>query len=262
MNAIRFLALSLILGLAGCVGYGLPSTGGYYGGYPDSGYGQGRPDYGSPSYGYPSHGGGSIRCESEDQRTRRCSIDTRGGVRIVRQLSDTRCVQGRNWGYERGAIWVSGGCRAEFAVGQGGDGYPGHGSGDTIRCESNDNRTRNCSIDTRGGVRLVRQLSDTRCEQGRNWGYDRGGIWVSSGCRAEFAVGRGGGYPGGGAGAGQTVRCESRDNRQARCSVRVNAGVEIQRQLSDTRCEQGRNWGYDRSGIWVSGGCRAEFRVY
>ena len=34
------------------------------------------------------------------------------------------------------------------------------------------------------------------------------------------------------------------------------------RQLSRAACIQGRTWGYGRNGIWVSDGCRAEFRTY
>lgn len=260
MGAIRWgLACAAMLVLAGCVGYGYPLGGAYPsgGGY----YGQGYPDYGDGGY----YGGGrTVRCESNDDRTRHCNADTRGGVRLSRQLSDTRCVQGRNWGYDRSGIWVGGGCRAEFVLGTGGGYYPGTGGGygQTLRCESNDNRTRRCNADIRGGVRLSRQLSDTRCVQGRNWGYDRDGIWVSGGCRAEFTLGTGGGYyPGTGGGHGQTLRCESRDERQRRCNVPVRSSVQLVRQLSDTRCVQGRNWGWDRSGIWVSGGCRAEFSV-
>ncbi len=35
---------------------------------------------------------------------------------------------------------------------------------------------------------LTRQLSDTRCEEGRTWGYDdrRATVWVNDGCRARF----------------------------------------------------------------------------
>ena len=68
-----------------------------------------------------------------------------------------------------------------------------YGGGQTIRCESASNRYRECPMDTRGGVQLTRQLSSTRCEEGRNWGQGRNGVWVDRGCRAEFTGGRRGG---------------------------------------------------------------------
>ena len=151
-----------------------------------------------------------------------------------------------------------------------GGGYPGgygggYGAVSTVRCESDDHRSRHCRADTRGGVSLSRQLSRTPCVQGRNWGWDDGGVWVSQGCRAEFVTGRGGGrpsgYPGSAGGQGHTLRCESQNNRHRRCEVQVGRGVDLVRQLSDTRCVRGQNWGWDRSGIWVDRGCRAEFRV-
>lgn len=58
-----------------------------------------------------------------------------------------------------------------------------------ITCESRGHDRAYCSADTRGGVRLVRQLSESRCVSGRSWGTDGRGIWVSQGCRAQFAVG-------------------------------------------------------------------------
>jgi hypothetical protein len=47
-----------------------------------------------------------------------------------------------------------------------------------------------CSADTRGGVTLVKQRSDSACRQGYSWGYDRRGIWVDHGCRADFQLNR------------------------------------------------------------------------
>ena len=41
-------------------------------------------------------------------------------------------------------------------------------------------------------MRIERQFSNTRCDLWRNWGYDRRGVWVDDGCRAEFRVGKGG----------------------------------------------------------------------
>lgn len=263
---IRCLAISLLaLAGSGCVPSDLLYGGGGAYGYP----GQGYPDQSYPSPGY-GQGGQRFRCESDGNRQRYCSVDTRGGVQMIRQLSSTPCLRGRNWDYDRNGVWVSHGCRAEFATGYGNDGgYYGGGDNygrDVIRCESSDNRTRQCAADTRGGVRLVRQLSSSACIEGRNWGYDRNAIWVSQGCRAEFQLGGGGsswggGYPGGDQ-YGSTLRCESSDNRQRRCNVSVRDGVDLIRQLSGTRCVEGSNWGWDRAGIWVDRGCRAEFRVY
>jgi hypothetical protein len=51
-------------------------------------------------------------------------------------------------------------------------------------------RRHYCDADTRDGVRLLRQRSDAACRQGSSWGYDRRGIWVDRGCRADFEVGR------------------------------------------------------------------------
>lgn len=65
-----------------------------------------------------------------------------------------------------------------------------------VTCESHGGRRQTCSVDTRGGVRLVRRLSDNPCVQGRSWGTTSRGVWVDDGCRAQFAAGggRGGSY--------------------------------------------------------------------
>ena len=163
------LALAL---LAGCVGYPVGGNA-YPGGYSGTGYPQ---------------GGGVVRCESQDGRTRHCDADVRGGVRLVRQLSRTECVRGRTWDYDNRGIWVGGGCRAEFATGGGGGYGDGSYGQQTVRCESTDGRERHCSVPIRSGVRLSRQLSRTPCVQGRNWRWDRNGVWVTGGCRGEFLV--------------------------------------------------------------------------
>lgn len=219
-----------------------------------------------------------IRCESSNGRTERCPAV--GDVRLARQLSDSPCIEGRTWGRERGAVWVTGGCRADFVgVGYGDGGYdggygpgpgagpgPGYGSGQSFRCESQDGRYRSCDASGRGRVDLVRQLSGSPCIEGRTWGRERGGVWVDRGCRAEFATRRSGGWNNGGGwedggGYGQTLRCESDNERTQRCSANVRRSVQLQRQLSKTPCIEGQSWGWDRGGVWVSRGCRAEFRI-
>jgi len=66
-------------------------------------------------------------------------------------------------------------------------------NGDTVRCESKEYRYRECRADTRGGVRLARQLGGN-CQQGRSWGWRGDVIWVNNGCRAEFQTRYGGSY--------------------------------------------------------------------
>ncbi len=60
----------------------------------------------------------------------------------------------------------------------------------TETCQSRYDRYQYCPTDTRGGVRLVRQLSKSPCRLNDSWGYDRGGVWVDQGCRAEFETRR------------------------------------------------------------------------
>lgn len=75
------------------------------------------------------HGGGfrpgpdwdrTIRftCRSSDFRYAFCAVDTGGGgsVRIERQLSDSACIEGRTWGWNRAGVWVDRGCQASFVI--------------------------------------------------------------------------------------------------------------------------------------------------
>jgi hypothetical protein len=153
--------------------------------------------------------------------------------------------------------------------------------GGVVRCESRDYRDNYCPVNTRGGVRLLRQVSRSPCWEGETWGYDRRGIWVTQGCAADFEIGsargdaygydRGRGGPwddGYGRGrdvddrGAQRVFCESRDYRYNYCPVRVPRDVDLVHQHSKSECRYNRSWGWDRGGIWVDRGCAAEFVVY
>lgn len=70
-----------------------------------------------------------------------------------------------------------------------GRGY-GRGNVSIVSCSSDDGRRSYCDADTRGGVRLVRQRSGSACRLDETWGYNRRGIWVDRGCRADFEVAR------------------------------------------------------------------------
>ena len=69
---------------------------------------------------------------------------------------------------------------------------------------------------------------------------------------------RGYGY---GSGYTHVVRCESFSGRSNFCRVNAQGRVFITRQLSQRQCIRGRNWNADYRGIWVGGGCRADFAI-
>ncbi len=164
-----------------------------------------------------------------------------------------------------------------------------------VRCESTDRGYRHCPADTRDGVKLRRQLSKNVCRYQDSWGFDRRGIWVDQGCRAEFELytGRSGGdgkpkkdkdntaaIVGGAVALGvlgaiiadndkdddqaerprRLVRCES-DGDYRLCRADVRNRVSLYRQLGRASCRQNQSWGYDRRGVWVDRGCRAEFAL-
>jgi hypothetical protein len=231
-----------------------------------------------------------VRCESHDERTRYCTGDIRGDVRLVNQLSRSRCIEGRSWGWDRRGIWVTDGCRAEFEVDQGsGHAYDDdrsrrdYGRNRVIRCESTNSRTVYCNADTRYGVRLLTQHSRAACIEGRTWGFNYRGVWVANGCRAQFQIG-GRGYEDNRYGddrygygddrygygddrygytQGRRLTCESNNERYNFCRVSGHIRqAQIRDQKSRDACQYNYSWGYRADGIWVDHGCRAEFVIY
>jgi Protein of unknown function (DUF3011) len=222
-------------------------------------------------------GSGTIYCASDDGRRHSCNANTRGGVQLTNQRSGSACTEGQTWGWDNNGIWVDRGCRAEFTVGNGrggghwgggnngggNNGYGNNGSS-TVSCSSDDGRRHTCSLDTRGGVRLVNQRSGSPCTEGQTWGWDNGSVWVDRGCRAEFASGGGGGgWRGSGSNGGVSsapVYCASDDGKRHSCSMNTRGGVRLTNQRSGSACTEGQTWGWDNGSVWVDRGCRAEFQ--
>src|ERR1700733_1744525 len=149
-----------------------------------------------------------ISCSSDNMRRNYCAADVRGGVQLIKQRSDSPCIFNRTWGFINGrGIWVDRGCRADFAITR--PNWGGWDNGYNIYCASDNGRRNVCPTDTRGGVQLIRQRSGSACDFGRTWGYDRRGIWVDRGCRADFQIGGGGGGWKPGGGGTQVVTCSS-----------------------------------------------------
>lgn len=151
-------------------------------------------------------------------------------------------------------------------------------SGYVIRCESKRGRDNYCTADTSGGVTLLRTRSDAPCVKDQSWGFDKTGIWVREGCRADFDVPRayssGRGYSaqrgygryyhdGGSAGDTEAIRvvCESRGKSRVVCPIDGVKNADLVREFSRERCRFMNTWGFDARSIWVDQGCRAEFLV-
>ena len=220
---------------------------------------------------------GVIRCESQNNRERVCNTGWRN-AQLVRQLSGSACDEGRTWGSRNGSIWVSNGCRAEFVEARGGwgggngggwgggngGGWGGNNGrpGETIRCESQNNRERSCPVGWRN-ARLVRQLSGSPCDEGRTWGCAMarcGSATAAAPNSPKLAAGAAGAVAG--AAATATTPSPAAATTTARrtatgCARPAGAAAAAVRQLAE-----GRSWGYARGQVWVSNGCRrASVRV-
>lgn len=201
----------------------------------------------------------TVTCESVDGHEKFCPANTRNGVVLTSQLSKSACRQGQSWGYDDRGIWTSNGCRARFTVGS--NSYDSWDSGNERSAKSGDNHAAAAAAAVAllavGAVAVHEKQQDDRRERERDQNY-RGGSSYDYRPQPDYR------YPSDyGRGNSQTVRCESQDGRQRFCPADVGRSrVELTRQLSRGECRFARNWGYDRRGIWVNGGCRGEFTVY
>jgi Protein of unknown function (DUF3011) len=220
-----------------------------------------------------------MSCSSDDMHRHVCLVDTTGGVQMVHQKSQAKCIQNTTWGYDNRGIWVDRGCRAEFEVGaqavaivgheaghdrdhdgnrehaRDGD-FRGFGESYMVYCPSDDMGRAWCPADARFGVRMIRQRSQAACVEGQTWGSGKRGIWVDRGCRADFRVT--GDWQ---SRAAALLYCPSDYMNRNFCPVDTRDGVFIIRQRSEADCVYNRTWGYDRDRIWVDRGCRADFEI-
>jgi hypothetical protein len=133
-----------------------------------------------------------------------------------------------------------------------------------LTCSSNDFGRHYCESDIQGKATMIRQRSGSPCREGYSWGYDRRGIWVDHGCRADFQLaGRHSEWAGAAASQSSlsTMTCSSNDGNRQNCQADTRGGVRITRQISESTCRLNYSWGYDRDGVWVDHGCRAEFQI-
>jgi hypothetical protein len=112
----------------------------------------------------------SVTCESSRGRRETCRVDTRGEVRLVQQLSDTRCIRGRNWGTVPGGVWVDDGCRARFAS---------YGASNNGRWGNNGNNGRNGNDNWNRG-----RNGNDRWDRNDDRNRVIGGSWAMGQCRS------------------------------------------------------------------------------
>jgi hypothetical protein len=205
--------------------------------------------------------GQRVTCASVSGGLTECPADTRYGVTLRRQLSTASCAEDRTWGTNDNGIWVDRGCRGEFEVGGGAGGGGqttarltcGSPTGLQVTCKTNGYAT---------AVRLVRDQSGGRCQQGQNWGHTDSFIWANRGCRGEFEVtyrGGEGGGPGPGPGS-QRVTCGASTLQRVTCATGGSiTSARLMRDLSGSRCRQNVTWGYDAAALWIKDGCIGDF---
>ncbi len=194
-----------------------------------------------------------ITCASEGHDHHYCSADTRSGVVLVNQLSRAGCWKGDTWGYDRNGVWVANGCRAEFEVGRSGYDWQSsmyHNGGYSDRVDWNDRR----DVD-----RWSRPESQRMTKDEKAGAVVAGALAV--GILAAAAADHRDDHSRPGYRSPEVVVCESLGRDHTYCSVSSTRHVELKRQLSRASCQYNRSWGYDRRGIWVGDGCRAEFWV-
>jgi hypothetical protein len=188
-----------------------------------------------------------LRCNSSPGGYNYCRTSTAGGVVLRTQHTYHACYQNDTWGYDGSGVWVANGCSATFRIGRDDDddtaakvglgilalgvigalasgdnnddgynnpppppqnygqydppqgypqqGYPQGGYPDDdyddayiVSCDSKNNKYRFCQVPIRNYAQLVHQRSRSACRFNKSWGYDRRGVWVKKGCRADFAI--------------------------------------------------------------------------
>ncbi len=218
----------------------------------------------------------AVRCESRRGSRNFCRIPPGSPVRLVRQLSRTACVRGRSWYATNSGIWVSNGCRADFAVGRNNryrspdpvvrDDHYADRSGRVIHCESTLSGRNYCG-DSHSRYSMAGNR-DPDCIEGRTWGTDSRGVWVSGDCDADFngnPYDRANGNDSGSEevshehlidGQGRVIHCQSTADGRNYCGERDSRYVISSR---DSDCIEGVTYGRDQRGTWVSGECDAQF---
>ncbi len=147
-----------------------------------------------------------------------------------------------------------------------------------LECKSENYQRTVCSVGAPiEQIRLTKKKSDSPCIDGTSYGFSDRAVWVDKGCAAQFevtyrATSPGRRPPGEGIpwweriGSSDTevakVRCASENYGRNICSVDGEIhSIDIQKQRSQARCEEGVSFGFHNDFVWVDKGCEADFEV-
>ena len=198
-------------------------------------------------------------CSSDDGQLHSCRVNTERPIQFVRQRSNAQCVEGQSYGIDRGGVWVTNGCRADFAVVNSDRAY-NNGYYNPQSTYNNGNYDRD---NDRDGYR----------DQNGNWHprhhhHDNNGAYGPSGTYNGSY--NNGGYVGNGP-QHPTAYYGKYDDGKTTCSAGRGTGpiyCQTDGALSNAtvtksngNCQRGQNWDINRDGLWVADGCSAEFRI-
>ena len=130
-------------------------------------------------------------------------------------------------------------------------------AGDVVHCVSTESGRTYCGEPHHRYV--IVGTAPAECVRGKTWDFDDRGVWVSSGCRADFTVEADevtsrSTYV---SDSGRVVHCVSTESGRTYCGA-YHAHYVISG-TPDPVCVEGRTWGVDKHGIWVTGGCKGDF---
>src|SRR5699024_3249325 len=115
----------------------------------------------------------------------------------------------------------------------------------TVTCHSNQHEFQRCNIHGWDDARLLKRVSDAACVRGRDWGIDGEWLWVTDGCRGEFAEDRYHRRTVREIDTDETVTCASKDYQRKRCAAGLWQDAALVKQRSRSPCIRGQTWGMD-----------------
>jgi hypothetical protein len=148
---------------------------------------------------YINNAGQVVHCVSTASGRAYCG---KPHMRYVIKTPGAVCVEGSTWGTDERGVWVSGGCNADFdtsaevvanekvtttvvATGATGDGDEHEGAPvRLVHCIATPSGRTYCG--TRHTRYVYSGSPNPVCVEGKTWGFDDHGVWVTGGCKGDF----------------------------------------------------------------------------